>query len=41
MDVALALLPHDIDVCISLDLDEVMEDGWQRNRLQGPTNGLH
>lgn len=28
-DVALALLPPDIDVCISLDLDEVMEDGWR------------
>lgn len=28
-DVALALLPHDIDICISLDLDEVMEDGWR------------
>lgn len=28
-DVALALLPSDIDVCISLDLDEVLEDGWR------------
>lgn len=28
-DVALALLPTDIDVCISLDLDEVLEDGWR------------
>lgn len=28
-DVALALIPADIDVCISLDLDEVMEDGWR------------
>ena len=26
---ALALLPDDIDVCISLDLDEVMEPGWR------------
>ena len=28
-DAALALLPRDIDVCISLDLDEVMEPGWR------------
>lgn len=28
-DTALALLPPDIDVCISLDLDEVMEPGWR------------
>lgn len=28
-DVALALLPPDIDVCISLDLDEVLEEGWR------------
>lgn len=26
---ALALLPADIDVCISLDLDEVLEPGWR------------
>ena len=26
---ALALIPRDIDVCISLDLDEVMEPGWR------------
>ena len=26
---ALALLPRDIDVCISLDLDEVLEPGWR------------
>lgn len=26
---ALALIPKDIDVCISLDLDEVMEPGWR------------
>ena len=25
----LALLPRDIDVCISLDLDEMMEPGWR------------
>jgi tetratricopeptide (TPR) repeat protein len=28
-DTALALLPRDIDVCISLDLDEVLETGWR------------
>ena len=26
---ALALIPPDIDVCVSLDLDEVMEPGWR------------
>jgi len=29
-DTALALLPRDIDVCISLDLDEVLMDGWRK-----------
>jgi glycosyltransferase involved in cell wall biosynthesis len=28
-DAALALVPRDFDVCISLDLDEVMEPGWR------------
>jgi hypothetical protein len=28
-DTALALLPADVDVCISLDLDEVLEPGWR------------
>jgi glycosyltransferase involved in cell wall biosynthesis len=28
-DAALALLPKDIDVCVSLDLDEVLEPGWR------------
>jgi tetratricopeptide (TPR) repeat protein len=28
-DTALALIPSDIDVCISLDLDEVMEPRWR------------
>jgi len=28
-DAALALLPRDIDVCVSLDLDEVLEPGWR------------
>ncbi|MFE8033797.1 glycosyltransferase [Thiohalocapsa marina] len=26
---ALALVPRDIDVCVSLDLDEVLEPGWR------------
>jgi glycosyltransferase involved in cell wall biosynthesis len=26
---ALALVPADVDVCISLDLDEVLEEGWR------------
>lgn len=28
-DAALSLLPRDIDICISLDLDEVLEPGWR------------
>jgi len=28
-DAALALIPRDYDVCISLDLDEVLEPGWR------------
>lgn len=28
-DTALALIPRDFDVCISLDLDEIMEPGWR------------
>ena len=30
---ALALIPRDIDICISLDLDELMEPGW-RERIE-------
>jgi tetratricopeptide (TPR) repeat protein len=26
---ALAMLPQDIDVCLSMDLDEVLQDGWR------------
>ena len=26
---AMALLPHDIDVCVPIDLDEVLEPGWR------------
>ena len=29
-DAALALLPKDVDVCISLDLDEVLQPGWRQ-----------
>jgi len=28
-DAALALIPRDIDVCVSLDLDEILESGWR------------
>jgi tetratricopeptide (TPR) repeat protein len=28
-DAALALIPRDFDVCISLDIDEVLEEGWR------------
>ena len=29
-DTALSLIPKDFDVCISLDLDEVLEPGWRQ-----------
>lgn len=29
-NVALCLVPNDVDVCISLDLDEVLEPGWRQ-----------
>lgn len=29
-DTALALIPGDYDVCVSLDLDEVLEPGWRQ-----------
>lgn len=28
-DTALALIPSDVDVCVSLDLDEVLQPGWR------------
>src|SRR5690242_7988234 len=28
-NVALALVPSDIDICISLDMDEVLQPGWR------------
>ena len=41
---AMALIPADIDVCISLDLDEVMEPGWraeiERLWVPGETTNL-
>jgi tetratricopeptide (TPR) repeat protein len=43
-DAALALIPRDIDVCISLDLDEILEEGWREEieRLWTPeTTRLH
>lgn len=29
-DAALALVPPDIDVCVSLDLDEILQNGWRQ-----------
>jgi len=29
-DAALALIPREFDVCVSLDLDEVLEPGWRK-----------
>jgi len=29
-DAALALIPRDFDICISLDLDELLEPGWRQ-----------
>jgi glycosyltransferase involved in cell wall biosynthesis len=29
-DACLSLLPRDVDICISLDLDEVLEPGWRQ-----------
>jgi len=43
-DAALALIPRDIDVCISLDLDERLEPGWreeiERVWMMGETTRL-
>lgn len=36
---ALAALPDDIDMCISLDMDEVLSDGW-REKLEGIDNDV-
>jgi glycosyltransferase involved in cell wall biosynthesis len=41
---ALALIPKDIDVCISLDLDEILQEGWreeiERVWIKGETTRL-
>lgn len=31
---ALKMIPEDFDICISLDLDEIMLDGWKENILK-------
>lgn len=41
----LELIPDDVDICVSLDLDDVIEKGW-REKLEsawipGPTRGLY
>jgi len=38
-DAALAFIPQNIDVCVSLDLDEVLEEGWREEieRLWQPS----
>ncbi len=33
-NVALALLPDDIDMCVSLDMDEVISEGWRESLEQ-------
>lgn len=35
---ALKCLPHDIDFCIALDMDEVLIDGWREALENVPTN---
>lgn len=35
---ALALVPHDVDVCVSVDMDERLEPGWQ-NKLRQQWRG--
>lgn len=41
---ALSLIPEDIDVCISLDIDEILQPGWreeiERVWIKGQTNRL-
>lgn len=43
-ETALALIPRDIDVCISLDIDEVLQPGWreeiERVWIKGQTTRL-
>ena len=35
---ALALVPHDVDVCVSVDMDERLETGW-KNKLKTEWSG--
>jgi glycosyltransferase involved in cell wall biosynthesis len=35
---ALALVPDNVDVCVSLDMDEIIEDGWQ-DKLKSEWSG--
>ena len=37
---ALALVPRDIDICVSLDLDEVLEEGWREEIEKLWTDGV-
>lgn len=37
---ALALVPADVDVCVSLDLDEVMQEGWREEIERLWENGV-
>lgn len=37
---ALALVPSDIDICVSLDLDEVLETGWREEIERVWTEGI-
>lgn len=37
---ALALVPNDIDICVSLDMDEVLEPGWREEVERLWTHGI-
>jgi glycosyltransferase involved in cell wall biosynthesis len=36
-NLALELIPEDVDYCIALDMDEILVEGW-KNELEGPLN---
>ncbi len=38
---ALVLLPRDIDVCVSLDLDQTLQPGWRQALERGWTDGAN
>ena len=40
-NVALSLLPEDPDVCISIDIDELLEPGWKETLSTAILNDLH